>query len=96
MTTPTRSMARIALSPPSPPPSAARLGQDSLIVLSVLVSGHAHVAGLSVGHVVGLSVGHVAGLVVGHSGHANFVESLPVRLLMAIECDVLICVVAKT
>ena len=29
MTTPTRSMARMAHSPPSPPPSAARLGLDS-------------------------------------------------------------------
>ena len=31
MTTPTRSMARMAHSPPSPPPSAARLGQDSSV-----------------------------------------------------------------
>ena len=30
MTTPTRSMARMAHSPPSPPPSAARLGQESI------------------------------------------------------------------
>ena len=28
MTTPTRSMARMAHSPPRPPPSAARLGQE--------------------------------------------------------------------
>ena len=32
MTTPTRSMARMAHSPPSPPPSAARLGQESFII----------------------------------------------------------------
>ena len=31
MTTPTRSMARIAHSPPSPPPSVAMLGQDSIL-----------------------------------------------------------------
>ena len=36
MTTPTRSMARMAHSPPSPPPSAARLGQDSIIFPSAL------------------------------------------------------------
>ena len=34
MTTPTRSMARMAHSPPSPPPSAARLGQDSSVSIS--------------------------------------------------------------
>ena len=32
MTTPTRSMARMAHSPPSPPPSAARLGQEPFIM----------------------------------------------------------------
>jgi hypothetical protein len=32
MTTPTRSMARMVLNPPSPPPSAARLGQDSKLL----------------------------------------------------------------
>ena len=47
MTTPTRSVARTAHSPPSPPPSAARLGLDWVgqppefvavpVVLSVLV-----------------------------------------------------------
>ena len=31
MTTPTRSMARMTHSPPIPPPSAARLGQDSSV-----------------------------------------------------------------
>ena len=34
MTTPTRSMARMAHSPPSPPPSAARLGQDSVLAIT--------------------------------------------------------------
>ena len=33
MTTPTRSMARMAHSPPSPPPSAARLGQGCSLLL---------------------------------------------------------------
>ena len=36
MTGPTRSMARMAHSPPSPPPSAARLGQESTIGSALL------------------------------------------------------------
>ena len=36
MTTPTRSMARMAHSPPSPPPNAARLGQDSTMGSALL------------------------------------------------------------
>ena len=41
MTTPTRSMARMAHSPPSPPPSFARLGQDSILpcILPSAVAG---------------------------------------------------------
>ena len=37
MTTPTRSMAKMAHSPPSPPPSAARLGQDSIVGLEFIM-----------------------------------------------------------
>ena len=51
MTTPTRSMARMAHSPPSPPPSFARLGQDSIppcILPSALSVASIMVFGLAV------------------------------------------------
>ena len=46
MITPTRSMARMAHSPPSPPPSAARLGQDSITLSSALAGASIMVFGI--------------------------------------------------
>ena len=72
MTTPTRSMARMAHSPPSPPPSAARLGQDSDSwappttsparlppVAASVVSGVGHVGQVAASTVLVVGVGHV-------------------------------------
>ena len=65
MTTPTSSMARMAHSPPSPPPSAARLGQDSSVsifpptlavsVVGVVISVWGVVSGFISSSVVSIS-----------------------------------------